>query len=43
MGLDMYLSKKTYVKQWEHNPPEETYEVTVTKGGSLLKLSKQIE
>ena len=34
MGLDMYLSKKTYVKQWEHQSPEETYNVVVTKGGN---------
>jgi hypothetical protein len=33
MGLDMYLSKKTYVKQWSHHTPEETFEVNVTKGG----------
>ena len=33
MGLDMYLSKKTYVKQWDHDSPEEKYEVVVTKGG----------
>ena len=33
MGLDMYLSKKTYVKQWDHQSPEEKYEVIVTKGG----------
>lgn len=33
MGLDMYLSKKTYVKQWSHNTPEEQFEVTVKKGG----------
>ncbi len=32
MGLDMYLSKKTYVKQWDHQSPEEKYEVVVTKG-----------
>ena len=32
MGLDMYLSKKTYVKQWSHNKPEEQFEVTVKKG-----------
>jgi hypothetical protein len=29
----MYLYKKTYVKQWSHQTPEETFEVTVTKGG----------
>ena len=33
MGLDMYLSKKTYVRQWDHQSPEEKYEVVVTKGG----------
>jgi len=33
MGLDMYLSKKTYVKHWSHQTPEETFEVNVTKGG----------
>lgn len=33
MGLDMYLSKKTYVKQWSHNKPEEQFEVSVKKGG----------
>lgn len=36
MGLDMYLNKKTYVKQWNHQLPEEKYEVTVTKGGKLV-------
>lgn len=29
----MYLSKKTYVKQWEHRKPEDQFEVTVKKGG----------
>lgn len=33
MGLDMYLSKKTYVKNWGHHSPEEQHEVTVKKGG----------
>ena len=33
MGLDMYLTKKTYVKQWEHKTPEEQFEVVVKKGG----------
>lgn len=32
MGLDMYLSKKTYVKNWDHNPPEKKVVVTVQKG-----------
>ena len=33
MGLDMYLYKKTYVKNWDHNPPEMKIEITVLKGG----------
>jgi hypothetical protein len=35
MGLDMYLSKKSYVKQWEHDAPEEKFNVLVTKGGQV--------
>jgi len=33
MGLDMYLTKETYVKQWDHQTPEERHEVHVEKGG----------
>ena len=33
MGLDMYLTRKTYVKQWSHQAPEEQFEITITKGG----------
>jgi hypothetical protein len=33
MGLDMYLYKKTYVKQWSHQPKENQFLVTVKKGG----------
>ena len=33
MGLDMYLTRKTYVKQWSHQTPEEKFEITITKGG----------
>lgn len=36
MGLDMYLSKKTYVQRWDHQAPEEKHEVVVTKGGEVL-------
>ena len=36
MGLDMYLSKKTYVKRWDHQSPEETYNVEVTQGGNSV-------
>ena len=36
MGLDMYLSKKTYVQRWDHQSPEETYNVVVTQGGNSV-------
>jgi hypothetical protein len=39
MGLDMYLNKRTYVQQWEHNKPEEQYSVEVTKGGKPTKIN----
>ena len=31
----MYLSKKTYVKNWSHQSPEETHSVEVKKGGVI--------
>jgi hypothetical protein len=33
MGLDMYLYKKTYVKNWEHNPAMEQHQIEVKKNG----------
>ena len=39
MGLDMYLSKRTYVQQWEHQKPEEKYNVEVTKGGESANIN----
>jgi hypothetical protein len=33
MGLDMYLTKKHYVQNWEFKKPEEQYEITIKKGG----------
>ena len=33
MGLDMYLYKKTYVRNWEHQTPEEKHSITIKKGG----------
>ena len=33
MGLDMYLSRKTYVKNWSFYKPEEMYDITITKNG----------
>ena len=32
MGLDMYLNKRTYVKQWDFQKDDERHEVTVKKG-----------
>lgn len=37
MGLDMYLYKKSYVKNWEHNPADQKHSVSVTLGGSPRK------
>jgi hypothetical protein len=39
MGLDMYLSKKTYVQQWDHQKAEQKYEVVVTKGGEPTNIN----
>lgn len=36
MGLDMYLSKKTYVKHWDHNG-DDNYEVIVKKAGKVVE------
>lgn len=33
MGLSMYLSKRTYVKNWSHMQPDELHQVLVKKGG----------
>ncbi len=40
MGLDMYLSKKTYVQNWEHQIPEEKHEVIVKRGGKVVETIK---
>lgn len=32
MGLDMYLSKKTYVKRWSHQQKKDQFTVTVKRG-----------
>ena len=41
MGLDMYLEKRTYVRQWEHQTPEEQYNVEVTKGGEPVNIDSK--
>ena len=37
MGLDMYLYKKTYVKNWNHMSPEERHKITIKKGNKVRK------
>lgn len=36
MGLDMYLFKKTYVKNWDHTPREDRFHITVRRGGKAF-------
>jgi hypothetical protein len=36
MGLDMYLTKRTYVKRWAHTPKAEQFSVTVKQGGKAF-------
>ena len=33
MGLDMYLEKRTDVRRWNFQKPEEQFEVVIKKGG----------
>jgi negative regulator of genetic competence, sporulation and motility len=37
MGLDMYLTKRTYVKNWSFMDKPELHEVTVKKAGKVRK------
>lgn len=37
MGLDMYLDKHTYVKNWKHTESKDRHSVLVKKGGKVLK------
>jgi len=37
MGLDMYLNKKSYVRNWDHQTAEEKHQITVKKGGKARK------
>lgn len=46
MGLDMYLSRKTYVQNWEHTKPEDRITIELsgnTKGVNPDKISYIIE
>lgn len=40
MGLDMHLSKRTYVKNWDHHTPKERHDVIVRKGGETVQSIK---
>ncbi|MEY2702069.1 MAG: hypothetical protein RLY43_702 [Bacteroidota bacterium] len=40
MGLDMYLTKRTYVKRWEHQKKEQKFSVSVKKGGKKVETIK---
>lgn len=33
MGLDMYLNKKYYVKNWGHTPKDSIHKISIKKGG----------
>lgn len=35
MGLDMYLYKKHYVQNWEHQTPEERHNISIKKGDNV--------
>ena len=36
MGLDMYLNKRQYVKNWEHMTPDEKHTITIKRAGKKL-------
>jgi hypothetical protein len=40
MGLDMYLHKRTYVKNWSHMRPEELHQVTVKKNNKVVPVNQ---
>jgi hypothetical protein len=35
MGLDMYLEKRTHVRNWEYMKPEQRHQVTVKRNGEV--------
>jgi len=37
MGLDMYLYKRLYTKNWDHTPEESRIQVTVVKNDKVLE------
>lgn len=39
MGLDMYLDKRSYVRQWEHIDADKQYNVEVMRGGEPTNIN----
>ena len=37
MGLDMYLNRHSYVKNWEHQSPEEKHKIIVKRNNKIRK------
>ena len=37
MGLDMYLTKKSYIKNWDFMKPNEKHKVTIKKNNKIVK------
>lgn len=37
MGLDQYLTRKSYVKNWNFMKPADLHQITVKKGGKICK------
>jgi len=40
MGLDMYLTRKRYVKNWQHTPEKQKHLVQVSQNGEQIDTSK---
>lgn len=40
MGLDMYLTRKTYVKNWDHLAPDERFDITVSGPAPWIKSAR---
>lgn len=38
MGLDMYLGRRFYVKNWDHMKDDEKHKITVRKGGKKTSI-----
>lgn len=41
MGLDQYLTKRHYVKNWDHMRPDELHHITVVKGSKLSTIKPE--